>query len=176
MRIFGFAGFSGSGKTTLIEKLIPLLGCRGFRVSVIKHAHHAFDVDTPGKDSYRHRQAGCGEVLVTSSKRRALTGELRGAPEPSLSELVAKLSPCDLVIVEGFEREPIPKLEVRRRAAEDRGMLFTNDPYIVAIASDEPAETTLPQFGLDDVEPIAEFVLRASLPVSRRPRLAVSCG
>ncbi|HSE00307.1 MAG TPA: molybdopterin-guanine dinucleotide biosynthesis protein B, partial [Burkholderiales bacterium] len=108
MKIFGFAGWSGSGKTTLIEKLIPLFVARGLRVSLIKHAHHAFDVDQPGKDSYRHRHAGCGEVLVSSSRRWALVHELRGAPEPGFAELIERLSPCDLVLIEGFKRERVP--------------------------------------------------------------------
>lgn len=158
MRIFGFAGFSGSGKTTLIEKLIPLLVARGLRVSLIKHAHHAFDVDQPGKDSYRHREAGCAEVVLTSSRRYVLMHELRGAPEPSLEELIEHLSPCDLVLVEGFKREAIPKLEVSRAANEGADLLFPHDPHIVAIATDARIETKLPLFGLDDVEAIADLV------------------
>ena len=160
MRLFGFAGFSGSGKTTLIEKLVPRFVARGLRVSLIKHAHHAFDVDQPGKDSYRHREAGCGEVLVTSSRRFALMHELRGAPEPLLNELVERLSPCDLVMVEGFKREPIPKLEIHRAANRGAELLFPHDPHIVAIASDAQLETDLPVFGLDDVDAIVEFVLQ----------------
>ena len=117
MKIFGFAGWSGSGKTTLIEKLIPLFVRRGLTVSLIKHAHHAFDVDQPGKDSYRHRHAGCSEVLVTSSRRWALVHELRGAPEPGFAELIERVSPCDLLLVEGFKHAPIPKLEVWRAEA-----------------------------------------------------------
>lgn len=172
MRIFGFAGFSGSGKTTLLEKLIPVLGARGLKTSVIKHAHHGFDVDRPGKDSYRHREAGCSEVLVTSSKRWALMHELRGAPEPALDELMAKLSPCDLVLVEGFKHEPIPKLEVHRGAEAGSGLLFPHDPHVVAIATDVPVATGLPVFGLDDIEPIADFVLAAALRINPpRPRL-----
>jgi molybdopterin-guanine dinucleotide biosynthesis protein B len=172
MRIFGFAGFSGSGKTTLIEKLIPLFTARELRVSVIKHAHHAFDVDRPGKDSYRHRQAGGSEVLVTSSNRWALMHELRGAPEPSLDELVAKLSPCDLVLVEGFKHEPVPKLEVHRGAEAGSGLLFPHDPYIRAIATDIPLATRLPVFALEDVERIAEFVIATALRITPpRPQL-----
>src|SRR5918994_6629869 len=112
MKVIGIAGYSGSGKTTLIEKVIPVLVRAGLRVSLIKHAHHEFDIDQPGKDSYRHRHAGCAEVLITSSRRWALIHELRGAPEPLLSEQVKHLSPCDLLLVEGYKREPIPKLEV----------------------------------------------------------------
>jgi molybdopterin-guanine dinucleotide biosynthesis protein B len=172
MRIFGFAGFSGSGKTTLIEKLVPLLAARGLRVSLIKHAHHGFDVDRPGKDSHRHREAGCSEVLVSSSKRWALMHELRGAPEPSLDELVARLSPCDLVLVEGFKREPIPKLEVHRAANAAAGLIFPHDPHVIALATDAAVDTALPCFGLDDAQAIVECVMRRSarLPVDR-PRL-----
>src|SRR5438477_541351 len=117
MKVIGIAGYSGSGKTTLIEKVIPLLVGEGLRVSLIKHAHHEFDVDQPGKDSYRHRHAGCAEVLVSSSKRWALMHELRGATEPSLQDQLKRLSPCDLVLVEGYKAEPIPKVEVHRRDA-----------------------------------------------------------
>lgn len=172
MRIFGFAGFSGSGKTTLIEKLIPLFTARELRVSVIKHAHHAFDVDRPGKDSYRHREAGCSEVLVSSSNRWALMHELRGALEPSLNELVARLSPCDLVLVEGFKHDPIPKLEVHRSATASSGLLFPHDPHIVGIAADIPLAARLPLFGIDEIEGIAEFVLaKAARIAPPRPQL-----
>src|SRR5690242_19584180 len=123
MKVFGFAGWSGSGKTTLIEKLIPLIVQRGVKVSLIKHAHHSFDVDQPGKDSYRHRHAGCAEVLVSSSRRWALVHELRGAMEPGFGELVGRLSPCDLVLIEGFKRERLPKLEVYR-AVTDEPLLY----------------------------------------------------
>jgi molybdopterin-guanine dinucleotide biosynthesis protein B len=116
VRVFGFAGWSGSGKTTLVEALIPRFVARGMRVSLVKHAHHDFEIDQPGKDSYRHRMAGCDEVLVTSARRYALIGELRGAPELSLADALARLSPCDLVLVEGFKRAAIPKLEVWREA------------------------------------------------------------
>jgi molybdopterin-guanine dinucleotide biosynthesis protein B len=135
MKTFGFAGWSGSGKTTLIEKLIPMFVKRGLRVSLIKHAHHTFDVDQEGKDSWRHRQAGAAEILVTSSRRWVLMHELRGAPEPSFDEQVKHLSPCDLLLVEGFKHAPIPKLEVWR-AEPGEGMLHPNDSYIVAVASD----------------------------------------
>src|SRR6478672_4578875 len=130
MKIFGFAGYSGSGKTTLIEKLIPLFTARGLSVSLIKHAHHTFDVDQPGKDSYRHRKAGCSEVLVTSSRRWALVHELRGAPEPTLAEQVTLVSPCDLLLVEGYKREHIPKLEVHR-AATGEPLLHPHDENVV---------------------------------------------
>src|SRR3954447_25114635 len=116
MKVVGFAGFSGSGKTTLVERLIPALKLRGLRVSVVKHAHHAFDIDHPGKDSYRHREAGCSEVLVSSARRYAITHELRGERELTLGEAIDRLAPCDLVLVEGFKRDRIPKLEVWRQA------------------------------------------------------------
>jgi molybdopterin-guanine dinucleotide biosynthesis protein B len=159
MKVFGFAGYSGSGKTTLIEKLIPLFVRSGIAVSLVKHAHHTFDVDQPGKDSYRHRSAGCTEVLVTSSRRWALIHELRGAVEPSLADHVKRLSPCDLLLVEGFKREPIPKLEVFR-AEVGEPLLHPHDENIVAIASDARLTTRLPQFDLNAPQAIAEFVLR----------------
>jgi len=158
MKIFGFAGWSGSGKTTLIEQLIPRFGQRGLRVSLIKHAHHTFDVDQPGKDSYRHRHAGSSEVLVTSSRRWVLMHELRGAQEPSFDEQIRHLAPCDLLLVEGFKHAPIPKLEVWR-AATGEGLLHPNDPHIVAVASDEKIETALPLLDLNDVDGISQFIL-----------------
>ncbi len=157
MKIFGIAGYSGSGKTTLIEKLIPVFTARGLKVSLIKHAHHKFDVDQPGKDSYRHRQAGCSEVLISSSRRWVLLNELRGAPEPSLQDLIKRMSPCDLLLIEGFKHEPVPKLEVHRDVV-DEPWLFPQDPHIVAVASDGRADTKLPQFSIDDVAAIAGFI------------------
>ena len=159
MKIFGFAGYSGSGKTTLIEQLIPIFRQRGLTVSLIKHAHHTFDVDQPGKDSYRHRHAGCTEVLVTSSRRWALMHELSGAAEPSLAELVERMSPCDLLLVEGFKREPIPKLEVYRREVGEP-LIHPHDHNIVAIASDARVEASLPQLDLNAPDEIAMFILR----------------
>ncbi len=160
MKILGIAGYSGSGKTTLIEKLIPLLVAEGLRVSLVKHAHHAFEVDYPGKDSWRHRQAGCSEVLVSSSTRWALMGELRGEPEPTLAQLLERFSPCDLVIVEGWKFDPIPRIEVHR-SGDDTGrpLLFPRDPNVIAVATDEPLDTRLPQFALDDAPGIARFIL-----------------
>jgi molybdopterin-guanine dinucleotide biosynthesis protein B len=158
MRTFGFAGFSGSGKTTLIEQLIPRFVKRGLSVSLIKHAHHTFDVDQPGKDSYRHRHAGATEVLVTSSRRWVLMHELRGEAEPSFDEQLKHLSPCDLLLVEGFKYAPIPKLEVWR-AATGEALLHPNDPHIVAVASDEKVATKLPLLDLNDGEAIAAFIL-----------------
>ena len=159
MKIFGFAGYSGSGKTTLIEKLIPLFVQRGLKVSLIKHAHHTFDVDQPGKDSFRHRHAGCTEVLVTSSRRWALMHELRGAPEPTLNEQIERLSPCDLLLVEGFKHEHIPKLEVDL-AVVGESMIHPHDSNIVAIASDAKVDTQLSQLDLNAPEAIAAFILK----------------
>ena len=159
MKIFGFAGWSGSGKTTLVEKLIPRFVQRGLRVSLIKHAHHNFDVDTPGKDSYRHRQAGASEILVTSSRRWVLMHELRGAQEPSFDEQVRRFSPCDLLLVEGFKFAPIPKLEIWRKETGE-ALLHPNDPHIVAIAADTKVETRLPQLDLNDDAAIAAFILK----------------
>jgi molybdopterin-guanine dinucleotide biosynthesis adapter protein len=158
MKIFGFAGYSGSGKTTLIEKLIPAFTGQGLRVSLIKHAHHTFDVDQPGKDSYRHRKAGCAEVLITSSRRWVLTHELRGAAEPHLGEQLQHLSPCDLVLIEGFKRERIPKLEIYRGEVGEP-LIHPHDPDVVAIATDKRLDTNLPQFDLNDHKAIADFVL-----------------
>jgi len=158
MKVFGFAGYSGSGKTTLIEQLIPRFTGRGLRVSLIKHAHHSFDVDQPGKDSYRHRHAGAQEVLVTSSRRWVLMHELRGSAEPAFDEQVKHLSPCDLLLVEGFKFAPIPKLEIWR-AETGEGLLHPNDPHIVALATDAKVETKLPVFDLNDDAAIAAFIM-----------------
>jgi molybdopterin-guanine dinucleotide biosynthesis protein B len=162
MKTFGFAGWSGSGKTTLIEKLMPLFVKRGLRVALLKHAHHTFDVDHPGKDSYRHRQAGAMQVLVTSSRRWVLMHELRGAQEPSFEEQIKHFSPCDLLIVEGYKFAPIPKLEVWR-AETGEGLLHPNDPHIVAVAipftSDVKLDTKLPLLDLNAHEAIAGFIL-----------------
>ena len=158
MKIFGFAGWSGSGKTTLIEQLIPRFVKRGLRVSLIKHAHHTFDVDQPGKDSYRHRHAGATEVLVTSSRRWVLMHELRGAHEPAFDEQIRHLAPCDLLLVEGFKHAPIPKLEVWR-AEPGEPLLHPNDPHVVAVASDARVDTRLPVLDLNDDAAIARFIL-----------------
>ena len=159
MKVFGFAGYSGSGKTTLIEQLIPRLVLAGLRVSLIKHAHHSFDIDRPGKDSYRHREAGASEVLVTSDQRWVLMHELRGEAEPSLHEQIARLSPCDLVLVEGYKREMIPKLEVHRRV-HGQPLLYPQDGNIVAIATDQAIVAPLPVLDLNDYDAIAGFVIR----------------
>jgi molybdopterin-guanine dinucleotide biosynthesis protein B len=162
MKVIGLAGWSGAGKTTLLTRAIPQLQKQGLRVSVIKHAHHAFDVDVPGKDSWKHREAGAAEVLVSSSQRWALMHELRGATEPRLPELLAKISPVDLVVVEGFKREPHRKIEVYR-AANEKPLLFPNDPGIVGIATDTPVETTLPTAHLDDIEAVAAMMLKSAI-------------
>jgi len=159
MKIIGIAGYSGSGKTTLIEKVIPLLVAEGLRVSLVKHAHHEFDVDLPGKDSYRHRHAGASEVLVSSSARWALMHELRGAPEPTLQDQLQHLSPCDLVIVEGYKSAAIPKIEVHR-SASSTPLLHPDDPHVVAVVTDEELDTPLPQIGLDDAPGVARFVIK----------------
>ena len=167
MKVFGFAGWSGSGKTTLIEKLIPEFRLRGLRVSMIKRAHHSFDVDVPGKDSWRHRQAGCQEVLISSENRWALMHELRGAPEMSLDECIARMSPCDLLLVEGNKHSPLPKLEVWR-SVNGKALLHPNDAHVLGIATDVPVETSLPRFELDAVREIADFILDKARVVERK--------
>ena len=173
MRAFGLAGWSGSGKTTLLTRLLPELIGRGVSVSTVKHAHHDFDVDQPGKDSWQHRQAGATEVMVASGRRWALMHELRDAPEPGLLELVRHMSPVDLLLVEGFKRHPLPKLEVWRPSV-GKPPLWPDDPLVRAIATDEsvPADwhgrLTLPVLELDAIAPIADFILdhAASLEAS----------
>ncbi len=164
MRAIGIAGWSGAGKTTLITRLIPELNRRDLSVSTIKHAHHGFDVDRPGKDSFEHRAAGASEVLVTSSLRIALMRELRGAPEPSLIELLRMLAPVDLVLIEGFKRDPVAKIEVFR-AANGKPPLFPQDPHVVALASDVVPPAGLPHAAIDDVSAIADLVLRLAQPL-----------
>jgi molybdopterin-guanine dinucleotide biosynthesis protein B len=164
MKVIGLVGWSGAGKTTLLARVIPHLLGQGLRISVIKHAHHAFDVDVPGKDSWVHRQSGATEVLVSSSQRWALMHELRGAAEPRLPELLAKMAPVDLVVVEGFKRESYRKIEVHR-AANGKPLLFPDDPGVVGIATDTAIETTLPTAHLDDVEAVAAMMLRSALSV-----------
>ena len=157
MQVFGFAGWSGSGKTTLIERLIPHFVARSLAVALVKHAHHEFEIDRPGKDSHRHREAGCQEVLVTSTARWALIHELRGAAELTLEGALARLSPCDIVLVEGFKTASIPKLEIYRESI-GKALLHTADANILAVASDAPLDTALPTFALDDIDGIATFV------------------
>jgi molybdopterin-guanine dinucleotide biosynthesis protein B len=167
MRVIGLAGWSGSGKTTLLEKVIPRLVARGLKVSTLKHAHHGFDVDQPGKDSHVHRMAGATEVLIGSAARFALVHELRGEPEPALPELLAKLAPVDLVVVEGYKAAPIPKLELHR-AAVGKPLLHPGDDWIVAVASDVPLPTVeLPVLSLDDIEGIADVLTVESVPIER---------
>jgi len=158
-KVFGIAGWSGSGKTTLMQALIPALVGRGLRVSTMKHAHHNFDVDKPGKDSYEHRRAGAAEVMVSSANRWALMHELRGAPEPDSAELLHHMSPVDLVLIEGFKGEAHDKLEVHRPAL-GKAPLYPENRSIVAVASDEEiAGLTLPRLDLNDVEAVADFVI-----------------
>jgi molybdopterin-guanine dinucleotide biosynthesis protein B len=164
MKVIGLAGWSGAGKTTLLSRVIPHLLSQGLRVSVIKHAHHVFDVDVPGKDSWVHRQSGATEVLVSSSARWALMHELRGAGEPRLPELLAKMSPVDLVVVEGFKREPLCKIEVHR-LANAKALLFPDDPDIVGIATDSAVETALPVAHLDDIPAVAAMMRKFAMPV-----------
>lgn len=165
MRLIGLAGWSGAGKTTLAAKLLPELIGRGLKVSTIKHAHHAFDVDQPGKDSYVHRMAGASEVLVSSARRWALMHENRGDAEPPLEELLAKLATVDLVLVEGFKREAHPKIEVHR-AANAKPLLYPDDPAIRAIAADIPLpHAPLPVIDLDDVARITDAVIALAAPI-----------
>jgi molybdopterin-guanine dinucleotide biosynthesis protein B len=164
MKLIGLAGWSGAGKTTLLSRLIPHFSGQGLRVSVIKHAHHSFDVDVPGKDSWVHRQSGATEVLVSSGKRWALMHELRGVREPRLPALLKKMSRVDLVVVEGFKSEPHRKIEVHR-AANGKPLLFPDDPAIAGIAADVAVETALPVAHLDDIPAVAAMMLRFAVPV-----------
>jgi molybdopterin-guanine dinucleotide biosynthesis protein B len=169
MRIIGLAGWSGAGKTTLLARLIPDIIARGLTVSTVKHAHHAFDVDQPGKDSHTHRMAGATEVLIASERRFALIHELRQETEPRLPDLLAKLAPVDLVIVEGYKREPHPKLEVFRDAV-GKPLLHPDDPHIVAIASDVALpHAKVPRVGLDDTAAIIDLLLAHAAAFVRRP-------
>ncbi|MBU6504209.1 MAG: molybdopterin-guanine dinucleotide biosynthesis protein B [Betaproteobacteria bacterium] len=166
--VLGFAGYSGAGKTTLIEQVIRYLVGWGIRVSLIKHAHHEFDIDVPGKDSWRHRKAGAHEVMVASGQRWALMHEHRGEPEPSLDALIARLSACDLVLVEGFKKDPIPKLEVWR-ASHGAERLSTDDPWLIGLVTDEPQGGLLPCLDINDPEAVAHFIVqRFDLMVSSK--------
>jgi molybdopterin-guanine dinucleotide biosynthesis protein B len=167
MRIIGLAGWSGSGKTTLLTKVIPRLTARGKRVSTLKHAHHNFDVDRPGKDSFEHRSAGATEVLVVSGNRWALMHELRGDPEPPLPVLLAKLSEVDLVVIEGFKREPFPKLEIYR-AENGKPLLHPDDRWIVAVATDAPLpQAKVPVVDLNEIDAIVDLLLAKAIPVEQ---------
>ncbi|MER8866487.1 molybdopterin-guanine dinucleotide biosynthesis protein B [Mesorhizobium sp. M0751] len=162
-RIFGITGWKNSGKTTLTEKLVAELVRRNWKVSTVKHAHHDFDIDKPGADSFRHRQAGATEVAVVSGRRWALMHELRGEDEPTLDAILSRLVPSDIVLVEGYKREAHKKIETRRLEAKDRTPLSAGDPHIVAIASDFPiVGEDLPVFDLDDTNSIADFIERAT--------------
>jgi molybdopterin-guanine dinucleotide biosynthesis protein B len=166
MRVFGLAGWSGAGKTTLLRRLIPALTARDFRVSTLKHAHHSFDVDQPGKDSWEHRQAGAEEVLVASAARWALMHELRDQPEPGLPMLLARMRPVDIILVEGFKRESHPKIEVYRMA-NAKPPLHPDDHSIVAVAADVAFDRlAIPLLHLDDIEAIADLVLACARPVN----------
>jgi molybdopterin-guanine dinucleotide biosynthesis protein B len=162
-RIFGISGWKNSGKTGLAVRLVETLTARGYRVSTIKHAHHDFDIDKVGADSFRHRQAGAHEVALVSGTRFAIMHELRGAPEPAFEDILARLAPCDLVLIEGYKREPVPKIEARRLEAKNREPLAPSDPHIVAIAADHAVtDTKLPVFDLNDTNAIADFVIRVT--------------
>jgi molybdopterin-guanine dinucleotide biosynthesis protein B len=167
MKVIGLAGWSGAGKTTLLARLIPELTGRGVSVSTVKHAHHAFDIDQPGKDSHRHREAGAREVLIASARRWALVHELRAEPEPGLPDLLERLAPVDLVVVEGFKAAGHPKIEVHR-AANGQPFLADRVPAIVALATDvtPPAGYGLPSAGLDDVAAIADLALAHAAPLA----------
>jgi molybdopterin-guanine dinucleotide biosynthesis protein B len=165
MRIIGLAGWSGAGKTTLLVKVIPCLVARGLAVSTVKHAHHEFDVDQPGKDSHSHRLAGASEVLVSSARRFALVHELRGQPELPLRTLLTKLSPVDLVVVEGYKRETHPKLEIHR-ASLGKPLMQPDDPHIVAVASDAAVPgLTVPRVSLDNIEAVADVLCAHAAPL-----------
>lgn len=158
MKIYGVTGWKNAGKTGLMERLVAEISGRGYSVSTVKHAHHAFDVDQPGRDSYRHRAAGAQEVLLASAQRVALMQELRGAPEPPLADLLGRLSPVDLVLIEGYKREPHPKIEAFRAEAGN-ALIAPTDPAIRAVASDCALEINRPVFDLDDTGRIADFIL-----------------
>lgn len=157
MRVFGITGWKNTGKTTLTERLVADMTRRGLRVSTVKHAHHAADMDHPGRDSHRHRLAGAGQVILASPLRWALMTELRDAAEPPLDDLLARLDPCDLVLVEGYKAAPHPKIEAFRKDA-GRGLLASENPTIRAIACDAPLDHPLPQFDLDDIPAISGFI------------------
>jgi molybdopterin-guanine dinucleotide biosynthesis protein MobB len=158
VRLYGIVGWKNAGKTGLMERLVAEICGRGFSVSTVKHAHHVFDVDQPGKDSYRHRTAGATEVLLASRKRFALMHELRAEDEPELEALLAKLAPVDLVLIEGYKRDAHPKVEAFR-AETKNPLIASGDPTVKAIASDTPLEMDRPVFDLDDTVAIADFIL-----------------
>ncbi len=157
MKIYGVTGWKNNGKTGLMERLVAEFCARGLTVSTLKHAHHSTDVDQPGTDSHRHRQAGAQEVVLASPNRVAIMQELRGAEEPSLTELLARMRPVDLILVEGYKREPHPKVEAHRSVA-GQPLIAPNDPSIRAVATDTPLDLDRPQFDLDDTVAIADFI------------------
>ena len=166
MRIIGLAGWSGSGKTTLVTKVLPRLIERGLRVSTVKHAHHGFDLDQPGKDSFMHREAGATEVVISSARRFAILHELRDDPEWDLPDLLGKLAPVDLVLVEGFKRDAFPKLEIHR-AANGKPLLHPDDPHIIAVAADTPLPgAKVPVIDLNDIEAVVDMLLKRAVPLS----------
>lgn len=168
MKIFGFAGWSGSGKTTLVKAVIPALISQGLKVSTIKHTHHNFDIDKPGKDSFEHRTAGAHEVVITGAARWALLHENRGEPEPDIDAMLARMSPVDLVLIEGFKSYSHPKMEVFRPDV-GKPMLCGDDRSIVAVASTVSLDVTIPQIDLDDIDAVADFVIKyCELPAERR--------
>lgn len=158
MNVFGIVGYKNAGKTGLMERLVTEIAGRGFSVSTLKHAHHSFDVDHPGKDSYRHRQAGAHQVLLSSRERWALMTELRRADELPLSELLKRLDPVDLVLVEGYKRDTQPKIEAFR-SVTGNPLIAPDDPTIRAVASDAEVQVTQPVFDLNDTIAIADFIL-----------------
>ena len=167
-RVLGVAGFKNAGKTTLVERLVRELTGRGLRISTVKHAHHSFDVDHPGRDSFRHRMAGASEVCVASRERWALIGELRGEPEPTLEALIARMAPCDLILVEGYKGGSHPKIEVRDLGL-DHPPLAEDDPTVVAVAATGPvAGCPVPVYSRDDIGPLADFVC-GRFDLGRRP-------
>lgn len=159
MKVFGICGYSGSGKTTLLEAMIALLTARGLKVSLIKHAHHGFDIDKPGKDSWRHREAGAGEIALITDKRWVLMHEARNEEPPQLVDILERLSPCDLVLLEGFKRAAHPKIEVHRPSL-GKPPVWPEDCDIVAVASDQAIDCALPRLDLNDPEQVADFVLK----------------
>jgi molybdopterin-guanine dinucleotide biosynthesis protein B len=167
MKVLGIVGWSGSGKTTLLTRLIPLLVSRGLRIATLKHAHHAFDVDQPGKDSYEHRKAGASEVIVSSARRWVQMHEVGAGAEATLAEHLQRLSPCDLVLIEGYKSERHPKLEVFRQSV-GKSALHPTDERIVAVASDKPLpDLPIPQVDLNDIAAVADLVIASAQPLAR---------
>ena len=166
--VFGVTGWKNSGKTTLVCELVKEITARGFKVSTIKHAHKTFEIDHEGRDSFRHRTSGASEVAVISKQRWAIINELRDDPEPPIEEILEKLQPVDLVIIEGFKKEPHPKIECRRLEARSQDEIYKDDSSIIALATDHPMTVKLPQFDLNDVKSIADFVISYT-GIDKRP-------